>query len=361
MAGDEDDYIYDHQSIETARIFTIFLASISSLFPASVVFILFQRYESLVRGKSLIHYVLMIAIADTLTSIAISFGFPPVGTLCSVQSFFIVLFGRMSWYYTVVLIFQLFYIVVFKKYFLNKRYMHLIVWTLNVLLAGTRYGRSVTEHAVNRCFFYDPNGNEQKANMWKQYTFRIELFVCFTVIIVLSVIVVIYSQCMNDTKTSHVYLAQRIRESWSIVILYPLAMLVAWVPSTVWGFKGDYTSSADKNQAKPYQYFVIADYLSACQALYGPLLATIFYSKTLDARRALLYNLRCIVYTITEADIDERTTCSSIISIEDKSVGGISLSNMMWSKKEIKVPNSIKLASIMNNGDEINPIRISKA
>ena len=117
----DDDY---HEAINDARIFTIVLASISLLFPLSVVIILIQRYGTLVRGRSLIHYVLMIAIADTMTALVFTFGYPASGSAaCSIQGFCSLYFGRMSWFYTDVLIFQLFYVVVFKSYFLDKRYI----------------------------------------------------------------------------------------------------------------------------------------------------------------------------------------------------------------------------------------------
>ena len=141
-----DDYKQDYSAINNVRIFTIVIASFSIMFPLSVVVILFQRYNALVRGKSLIHYVMMIAIADTMTALTIAFGFPEAGPLCSAQGFLLFFFSRMSWFFTDVLIFQLFYIVVFKKYFLNVKYMHCIVWPLNILLqilpftTGTGYG-----------------------------------------------------------------------------------------------------------------------------------------------------------------------------------------------------------------------------
>ena len=140
----DDKYVFDYEAINNARIFTIVIASFSTLFPLSVVVILIQRYNTLVRGKSLIHYVLMIAIADTMTALTIAFGFPDAGPLCSAQAFLNIFFSRMSWFFTDVLIFQLFYIVVFKKYFLNVKYMHCIVWSVNILLQILPYTTSTT-------------------------------------------------------------------------------------------------------------------------------------------------------------------------------------------------------------------------
>ena len=92
----DDNYVFDNTAINEARIFTIVIASFSTLFPLSVVVILLQRYNTLVRGKSLIHYVMMIAIADTMTSISIAFGLPEAGPLCSAQGFLLIFFARFG-------------------------------------------------------------------------------------------------------------------------------------------------------------------------------------------------------------------------------------------------------------------------
>jgi len=283
-----DDYEHDYSVINNVRIFTIVMGSISTLFPLSVVVILIQRYNALVRGKSLIHYVMMIAIADTMTALTIAFGLPDAGPLCSAQAFLNMFFSRMSWFFTDVLIFQLFYIVVFKKYFLNVKYMHCIVWPLNILLqvlpftTGTRYGfddgEVVFEHHII-CYLGTGTGSFNTSLTWMQYAFNIELLISFFIIIVLSIAVVVYSLNVKSTKTSHVYLAQRIRESWSIVILYPCAMVISWVPSTIYGYYIFNLEIAGKNL--PHHNVVIVGYLNAINALYGPLLALIFYTKTL--------------------------------------------------------------------------------
>ena len=71
-----DDYNYDFKAIQQTEIFAIVIGIISALFPLSVVIILLYRYEKLLKGRSLTHYVLMIAISDTITSITIAMGYP---------------------------------------------------------------------------------------------------------------------------------------------------------------------------------------------------------------------------------------------------------------------------------------------
>jgi len=127
---------------------------------------------------------------------------------------------------------------------------------------------------------------------------------------------------MNMAMTSHVYLAQKIRESWSIVILYPCAMLIAWVPGTISGLYLIYLQGTETRRNLPNHVFVINDYLTAINALYGPLLTLIFYTKTLEARQAWIRNFRRLYHFITNsnADMDEDKSeerCGSIISVDD--------------------------------------------
>ena len=153
----------------------------------------------------------------------------------------------MSWFYTDVLIFQLFYIVVFQQYFLNVTYMHIIVSSLNIILqflpysTGTRYGDGDEDDSIEnetRCFLSKGKGKEKYVSKWGAYAFQYELIISLLIIIVLSIVVVFYSTRVKNLDASQIYLAQRIKGSWSIVILYPLAMIVSWMPGVLAGLAG---------------------------------------------------------------------------------------------------------------------------
>jgi len=131
-----------------------------------------------------------------------------------------------------------------------------------------------------------------------------------------------------------VYVNERIKDSWKIVILYPLAMMVTWLPGEAYAF---YLNSYSSNHGRlPRHSLVIADYLFCMYILYGPLLSIIFYTKTLDARRAWMHNLRGIMYVTMSIDIDDRTTCESIISMDDVRVSEVeqssSINHSPWSR-----------------------------
>ena len=80
----------------------------------------------------------------------------------------------------------------------------------------------------------------------------------------------------------------------------------------------------DNEASLPQHIFVINDYLTAINALYGPLLALIFYTKTLEARRAWISNFRRLYHFITNSRTNEdedkgegEERCGSIISVDD--------------------------------------------
>jgi len=92
----DDDYIVIINRLEDAQIALAVLSLLASL---TVVFILLYKYEILYNNKLFSHYILMIAISDTLTSLAFSFGYPKPGFLCSMQGFTLIFFARSSWFW----------------------------------------------------------------------------------------------------------------------------------------------------------------------------------------------------------------------------------------------------------------------
>ena len=92
MTTSADDYQHDFEAIHQTEIFAIVVGTISAIFPLSVVIILLYRYEKLLKGRSLTHYVLMIAMSDTITSIAFAMGYPESNSdACYAQGITIIL------------------------------------------------------------------------------------------------------------------------------------------------------------------------------------------------------------------------------------------------------------------------------
>ena len=87
-----DDYQYDFKAIDQTEIFAIVVGTISAIFPLSVVVILLYRSKKLLIGRSLTHYVLMIAMSDTITATTIAMGYPRPGSdACYAQGITIII------------------------------------------------------------------------------------------------------------------------------------------------------------------------------------------------------------------------------------------------------------------------------
>jgi hypothetical protein len=168
--------------------------------------------------------------------------------------------------------------------------MHIIVSSLNIILqflpysTGTRYGDGDEDDSIEnetRCFLSKGKGKEKYVSKWGAYAFQYELIISLLIIIVLSIVVVFYSTRVKNLDASQIYLAQRIKGSWSIVILYPLAMIVSWMPGVLAGLAGAiYKNNGYK---LPPKHILLFDYFAAFNSKYGPFLALIFYTKTVDA------------------------------------------------------------------------------
>jgi len=237
-------YDFDYPAISKSETFTIVLGSLCALFPASVVFILLHRYEKLMKGRRLIHYVFMIAIADTIISIFIALGYPaPHTTTCAVQGFVLYFFAKASWFFTDVLIFQLFHVIVYKRYFLKIKYNHMIVWTLNLILqigpytTGNAYGQDDDGSGIPviRCSLGAGSGNYRTEYAWISDAFQLELIISFVFIGFFTIAILVYCFQMSRSYGGNTYLSPNVRNSWSTVILYPLGMLITYVPSVVYG------------------------------------------------------------------------------------------------------------------------------
>ena len=279
----DDDIVLNH--LKASEVFTQILAVISGIVTFSVVFILIYRYKVLVSNKDFVHYVLMIAINDFFTCLTYCWGFPYAGDLCSVQSFITSFAARGSWFWTDVLILQLCYLVVYKRHFLTPKQMHVIVWSLNIILqflpfsTETYYGTKKGP-TYGICDFYNRNTDDYTlVDRWNDTTFNGWLYFSFLLIVFCSVFVIFYSRMIaakHPLSASLMHTAA-FNEAWKTIILYPLAMLVAYIPAQCAVLY--YNSSLLSKIPQP-NTSVDANYLVALNTLYGLFLSIIFYLKT---------------------------------------------------------------------------------
>ena len=316
-----DDYQYDYKAINDAASFSIAIGAISILFPLSVVFILTYQYKKLVSGKPFMHYIMSIAISDAVVSLSISFGIPSNHALCYSQGFLFNLAGRASWFYTDVLILQLFSVIVYKKHFLTVYHMNYIIWGLNIFLqvipytTGASYGHSIgaqNGNAVIRCVITH-NEDVKNAFLWDNLTMNYEIIGSFIIIAVVTLSIVGYSIYIVRYDPLNIVAIHHINETRKTTILYPLSMLVAYVPSIIFA-SFVFNKTIEKTGSPGYHSVVILDYLFACNALYGVFLSLILYYKSPSARKEWMNLLSLSGSINNEFELETSTTSDSIIN-----------------------------------------------
>jgi hypothetical protein len=103
---------------------------------------------------------------------------PGITPTCYIQGFLNFFFSRSTWLFTDILIIQLFSVIVYKRYILNVKYMHCIVWSLNIVLQilpltkGDYYGQTIDSSTssipLERCYMGSKSfskGNESNKLM----------------------------------------------------------------------------------------------------------------------------------------------------------------------------------------------------
>lgn len=363
-----DDYQVDYHAIKNSEVFTIVIGTISIFFPLSVVIILILRYEKLMKGRTLIHYVFMISIADTIICIFIAIGYPKPETLtCATQAFILYFFSRASWFWTDILIFQLLYVIVYKKYFLNIKANHLIVWIVNLILqfipysTGTAYGQDddgLSGTPIIRCGMNVGTGTYYQEEHWISNVYQIELIVSFVFIVLCTVTILIYCYRKSKVDDKMGFMISNIQSTWTTVILYPMGMLITYVPSTVYShYENRYFG---QNNTRAPDSYVIRNYLQASNFLYGVILALIFYIKTESAFEEWKDIIKNIFNSRTMADLEEIRING--LSISESSSNKTTDSTMSMTSESIKVrvslafQNPLKRLQSSFQSDIANPI-----
>ena len=227
-------------------------------------------------------------------------------------------FCRSSWLYTLALITQLFCFVLFKKYYIDDRMICFIIWPINTLLqllplsSGVQFGQ---QQPNSRCLL-TPGNNFSAYRFWLNLVFRDVLLAVFIITFFLTLIILIY-------RYKYIEKGDPVNKIIDVIMLYPSAMFVAWIPITFYNmYRDDYKV---KYHSYPVDSLVLANYLEACVSIYGVLVSLIFYTKTQQARKEY-YLFYCQLFNLNS---DDRSSISSDESEDkDKIVTNIVISDV---------------------------------
>jgi len=282
-----DDQIF---AIENIQPFQIALASVSIVCSGSIIYILIQYYNDLVRGKPFIHLLLMMAISDTMSSLALSFGFPKDNALCSIQGFLYIFFERLSWFWLDALVVILDYFAMYHKVLLSIKQIHYIIWPLSIVLqilpftTSTGYGSPVDDLIdddiqIGICVYSVYHGSLDSYFVWTIMAFTVELLLSFLLVLGLTIrILCLGRQPENGNVMTLLPVVSTVRET---LILYPLAQLITTIPGIIYDIYHVFYFQTHGNFLK--HYVSRQDLLVAITPLNSILFTIIFYAKTGEA------------------------------------------------------------------------------
>lgn len=212
---------YRHK-FELIVICVAILSCASSLF-VLLTYIMFKE----MRKKVFMRLICCISLADLCLNVGSAFGFPDASSpLCWIQGIAQNYFTVVSWFWTTVLSYSVYSIIMKERIVLNFTYAHLFCWgfplVMNCLILITdNYGTAPVSYQW--CIIVDkPGGPWWTANFWAYASFFVWFFVCFALMVLWAV------QIMYRIVWLKSVMSEVVQKTYGKVWLYPIAMIVCW-------------------------------------------------------------------------------------------------------------------------------------
>lgn len=259
-------------TLETVFISFSILSAIAS-FTVILTAIVFPQ----MRERVFMQIIIMTAFCDFIASIASSFGFPPnYSPLCPAQSFLNQFFYKASWFWTVILTYQLYGVVMYGTLQLRTLTMHVLCWSVALIctlvpLSTTTFGRDDDGEALAWCYLKGKDTNTLVVVVLSLY---IPLFI--------SIALMCYFSIRIYWKYRNVDLRAANPDIYSIVDtlrLFPLAMIFNWGPNLVVSVLAN-TSQISSSE----DFVIIFNAVTILATQNGTFSALIFFYKSKEAQ-----------------------------------------------------------------------------
>ena len=268
--------------ISVDEIIFILLAALSASFSLIVVLTgLLWPTTLLSKSRPFSTIVFFISLSDFCCSIMNCLGFPLNGTLqCSIQAFGLFYFPLASWLWTVMLVYQLRTLLILKSLHISISWIHVICWGIPLVLSllplsTNPYGMDDFASGDVAC---NLSGNETTKFIWLDICSTAAAIVCFVLMAFWSVEIYLHFRQAEDAPREMRFL--------NIMKLYPLALLVIWLPRCVMRILITTTILPADSDSR----LLAASYFVILSTQYGTLTAIIYFSHS-SASRMLWANL----------------------------------------------------------------------
>eukprot|EP01035_Chromulina_nebulosa_P036418 gene36418-49056_t len=215
--------------ISAAEIIFISLAAMSAAFSLVILLTgLFWPGALLSKSRPFSTIVFFISLSDFCLSIMNCLGFPLNGTLqCSIQGFGLFYFPLASWLWTVMLVYQLRTLIILKSLHISMMWIHGICWGIPLILSllplsTNQYGMDDYASGDVAC---NLSGNVKTKFIWLDLCISAAAIGCLMLMAVWIVEIYLHFRKAENAAREMSFL--------QIMKLYPLALMVTWLPRCV--------------------------------------------------------------------------------------------------------------------------------
>ena len=285
------------------------------------------------------HMILMLALSETIASIAYSLGFSTDPTTCTVQGAIMMFFVRAKWVWSALIEYQLYDLMVNNKKGLKLWQLHAVAWGISLMLEllpladDVTYGTDDESYGILVCYFRSPNA--QAASDWFAAVFFAPLVCCMIFMFYYSIRIWFrFRYYMSaDAQTEGTVEVNRLLKT---MILYPISTLVTTAPNMI-GFVLYLTYP---EVSSPKTFYVSQTIMLCWSFTYGLFLCAIFFTFSQEAKRRWRLLLFGAPYTevgnrLVRSDDAFKQVTAQISQIEesiDNFLDGASFnSNNSWS------------------------------
>ena len=267
--------------MDSTQVAYIFLASLSAFLSLMVVLTgLIWPEIMLAKSKPFSTIIFFISFADFCGSVMNCLGFPLKGSdMCSTQAAVgIFYFTPASWLWSLMLVYQLRTLIIFKSIHLSINWMHFLCWSVPLLptflpLTTNSYGQDDSQNGFVPCTL---GGNPTTKFIWIDTVRTGIAFLCFFFMTIWSM--EIYFYILRSDSNDNIL---RERKLFHSMKLYPTTLFITWFPSFLC------VILINAKVLGVNSVFILVSFVISSQC--GSLLAIVFFTRS-SVSRLLWFN-----------------------------------------------------------------------
>ena len=230
--------------------------------------------------KMFMRFIVLISLCYFISSTMYALGYPKSNeSLCPLQGGVSNFFLHASLFWATILTYQVYSLVILNKYFLKEYQTHLFCWSVSLLVTllplttSTEYGQDDMLLGKSWCTLRTGNGSSLTKAIWGIIAVALPFFICIIIMIIIYCRLKYYFYFLHEFTMDQALIIKSTAET---LLLYPLTMIIFWVP--ILFIANGFTFIDNRFH---YQAYSISWSIAT---FYGTIFAIIYFTHSTEAR-----------------------------------------------------------------------------